>query len=233
MRRICFVRHATARDKDESLPDFERSLVKKGEKEASAVAGFLSLRQAPPDLMVSSFANRAVETAHVFAGILGYSRQKVLLRDSLYSASAAGDLIGEIRTFPDEYESLMLFGHDPVLSRLAADLVPEFSGELPKAGVIVAEFPAGRWRDLETGSGKLLEFIDPSRIKALRKAARAELEARLVRSMNGVLARAHREGALVVRAETRKAAHKLAKVFLAALSGKNSARPGNSGRRAG
>lgn len=233
MMRITLVRHATAQDKGEALPDLERSLVKKGEKEATAVAGYLVSRHAAPDLMISSFANRAIETAHLFAKAFRYSRQRILLRDTFYGSSNAEDLVKEIRKQPDKYRSLMVFGHDPAFSRLAAYLVKGFEEELPKAGVVVADFPVRRWQEIGRASGKLVEFISPAGLKDLKKRVRTDLEAKLARSIEGVLNRSHREGARAFQKETRQAAHKLAKAFLASLAEKAPARPGKSKRGAG
>jgi phosphohistidine phosphatase len=177
--RIYLVRHATAQGKDEALPDLERSLIKKGEKEAAVIAGHLVSRYAPPDLMISSFANRAIETAHRLAKAFHYPRQRILLRDIFYGNSNAEDLVKEIRSQADKYRSLMLFGHDPAISRLAAWLVKGFQEELPKAGVVAADFPVQRWREIGPGSGRLLEFISPAgEIQARSRLTAGVLQAR-------------------------------------------------------
>jgi len=232
MLKIYIVRHATAQDRGEALPDFERSLVKKGEKEAAAVARYLAGTDAAPDLMISSFANRAIETAHLFAKALRYPRQKILLRDTFYGSTNVDDLVNEIRKQPDKYRSLMLFGHDPAFSQLAAHLVKDFREILPKAGVVAAEFPVGRWRDLESGSGRLVLFTGPARLKEQKRQARNDLETRLARNMEGVLARFNRTGARAYQKEIRKSARKVVKGFLKSLDGRAPARPPKPKRRA-
>jgi phosphohistidine phosphatase len=231
-KRLFIVRHATAQDRGEILPDFERPLVKKGEKEAAAVARYLAPRHAAPDLMVSSFANRAIETAHLFAKAFRYPRQKILLRDTFYGDTNIENLAGEIRKQPDKYRSLMLFGHDPAFSQLAADLIGGFHETIPKAGVVVAEFPIRRWRDLQSGSGRLLEFTAPARLKGQKKKERDDLEARLARSMETVLARANRAGARAFQKEIRKSARRVVKGFLKTLNGRSLPPPTGSNRRA-
>jgi phosphohistidine phosphatase len=215
--RVYIVRHATAQDKGEALPDFERSLVKKGEKEAAAVAGYLAAWHPAPDLMISSFANRAIETAHLFAKAFGYPRQKILLRDTFYGNTNVEELAQEIRKQPDKYRSLMLFGHDPAFSQLAAHLIKDFQETLPKAGVVIAEFPVRRWRDVAPGSGRLLEFTTPGRLKEQKKQTRNNLEARLARGMEGALARVNRPGARAFQKEIRKFARRIAKSFMKSL----------------
>ncbi len=230
--KIYIVRHATAQDKGEALPDFERSLVKKGEKEAAAVAAYLASRHPAPDLMISSFANRAIETAHLFAGAFRYPRQKILLRETFYGNTNIEDLAKEIRKQPDKSRSLMLFGHDPVLSQLAAHLIKDFRDVLPKAGVVAAEFPARRWQEVTPGSGRLIEFTAPARIKEQKKQARCELETRLARSMESVLSRLNPTGARAYQKEIRKSARKTVKSFMKSLDARRPARPAVPGRRA-
>jgi len=231
-KRLFIVRHATAQDRGETLPDFERSLVKKGEKEASAVARYLASTHAAPDLMISSFANRAIETAHLFAKAFHYSRQKILLRDTFYGNTSVEDLAGEIRKQPDKYKTLMLFGHDPAFSQLAALLIKDFRETIPKAGAVVADFPARRWRDLADGSGRLVEFTASGRLKAQKKQARSELETRLARSMEAVLAHVNRSGARAFQKEVRKSARRTVKGFMKALDGRGPSRPTTPKRRA-
>jgi len=232
MLKIFIVRHATAQDRVEPLPDIERSLVKKGEKEAVAVAKYLVTTDAAPDLMISSFANRAIETAHLFAKAFRYPRQKILLRDTFYGNTAVEGLVAEIRKQPDGYRSLMLFGHDPAFSELAAHLVQGFRETIPKAGVVAAEFPVDRWRDVEGGSGRLVLFTGPARLKEQKKQARSDLEIRLARSMEGVLARVNRPGARAFQEEIRRSARKVVKGFLRALNGRSPAGPRKPKRRA-
>jgi phosphohistidine phosphatase len=223
MMIIYFVRHATAQDKGETLPDFERSLTKQGEKEAVAVARYLATTYPAPELMISSFANRAIETAHLFAKAFRYPRQRILLRDTFYGNTRVEDLAKEIRKQPDKYRSMMLFGHDPAFSQLAAHYIKGFSEILPKAGVAVAEFPARRWGSLEGGTGRLLEFTAPGRLKEQSHQARSSLETRLERKMGGVLAEVNRTAARALRKEIRKSARRVAKVFMKTLEGRKPA----------
>jgi phosphohistidine phosphatase len=225
MLRITFVRHATAQDRGETLPDIERPLIKKGIKEARAVARYLASRDACPGLMISSFANRAIETAHLFAAAFRYPSQRILLRHAFYGDTKIDDLAGEIRKQPDKVRSLMLFGHDPAFSQLAAHLIQGFHETIPKAGSVTAEFPADRWRDLQAGSGRLIEFATPTRLKERKKQTRNELENRLQLGIEGVLAGVDRAAARAVRKDVRKSARKIAKGFAKALEGQGPARP--------
>lgn len=229
---LSIVRHATAQERGESLPDFERPLVKKGAKEAAAVARHLAATRPAPDLMVSSFANRAIETAHIFAKAFRYPLQRIILRDVFYGSPSVEDLVREIRKQPDEFESLMLFGHDPVFSELAAHLVQGFRASIPKAGVVTAEFAVDHWADLASGSGRLVEFTAPALLKEQRKKARNDLEKRLARSMAAALAGYSRTGARAFKGEIRRSARKTVKGFMKSLEDRPLGPPSKRGRDA-
>jgi phosphohistidine phosphatase len=214
MRRLFIARHATAQERDKGVPDFERALVKKGEKEAGSVARHLVSKHGTPDLMISGYANRAIETAHLFAAAFRYPRQKILLRESFYGPVKAEDLAREIRKQSDKCRSLMLVGHDPVFSELASHLVKDFHGTIPKAGVVVAEFPVERWQDVAAGAGRLIEFTGPGRIKEQKKRERRDLEKKLAQTVASVLADIDGAAARACQEEVRKSSKKLAKGFL-------------------
>jgi phosphohistidine phosphatase len=220
MLRIYIVRHATAQDKGEPLPDFERSLVKKGEKEATAVARHLASTHAAPDLMISSFANRAIETAHLFAKAFRYPRQKILLRDTFYGQTGVEDLVAELRKQPDKYRTLMLFGHDPAFSQLAAYLIKDFRETIPKAGVVAADFQAKRWRDLASGSGRLRGFTAPGLLKEQKRKARSDLETKLVKAATAAFAGVNASATRAYQKEIRRSARKAVKGFMKKLEGR-------------
>jgi len=216
MKRIYIVRHATAQPKDGPVPDFERSLIKKGEKEARTAARHLALTYPSPDLMISSFANRAIETAHVFADTFGYPQGKILLRDSFYDDFSPDAILKVIAAQPDKFQSLMLFGHDPAFSELAARLIEGFAEAIPKSGVVIADLPIERWAETGKSPGRLVEFTHPARIKEDRKKARGELDARLVRSVTGVLSRVDKAAARSIGKDIGACSRKIVKSFLKA-----------------
>ena len=216
MKRLVIVRHASAQDKSGPLPDFERSLTKKGEKEAKFVANYMALKYPSPGLIISSFANRAIETAHIFAGTFGYPPRKILLRDSFYGDLSVDAILKVITAQPDKYQSLMLFGHDPAFSELAGRLIKGFEESIPKSGVVIADFPVEKWSEIGKVPGCLVEYTYPTRIKDDRKKARGELDSRLVRSMIGVLSRVDKAAAQAVGKDIRDCSRKIVKSFLKA-----------------
>ncbi len=85
MKSIILVRHATAIVRDNDLPDFDRTLIRKGKKESRKMAERFLKYQITPGIWISSPAPRALETAYIFADILEFPRNKILLEDALYN----------------------------------------------------------------------------------------------------------------------------------------------------
>ncbi len=67
MKTIYLVHHAAAGKSKPKSPDRKRALSKKGRKEAIKMAKNLKKNGMLPDLLVSSPAKRAIQTARVFA----------------------------------------------------------------------------------------------------------------------------------------------------------------------
>ena len=90
----CLVRHATADKGKPKSPDRKRVLSKKGRKEAVKMAKKLKKNDMLPDLLVSSPAKRAIQTARVFAKAVKYPKDKILLkiRNSVQAGSNPNQL---------------------------------------------------------------------------------------------------------------------------------------------
>ena len=178
MKTLYLVRHAEAVGRDDKLPDAERSLLTRGIKQARKTSRNLKRFNGQPDLLVSSPAHRALETAHVFARRLGYPVQKIILQESLYEASSTEPLMEILRSTSDEVERLMLFGHDPIMSQLLVSLVPHCHVALPKGAVAGIRFARATWSEVSMHSGELDYFDSP-----LSKSERARFEKQVQRAV--------------------------------------------------
>jgi phosphohistidine phosphatase len=144
MKELTLVRHAKSSWKDPKLDDHERPLNKRGERDAPMIGSRLAKRNYSPDLIISSPAVRALETATIFAEKLGYRRKKIVVEGSVYAASV-DDLLGVVRSLDDSVIRVMLFGHNPGLTELANCLGPRPIGNIPTCGVVQLEFDTDNW----------------------------------------------------------------------------------------
>jgi phosphohistidine phosphatase len=163
MKTLMLLRHAKSGWKDSDVPDHERPLNKRGKKTAPQMGRLLSASGLVPDLILSSTAVRARETAKAVARAASY-RGSIELLESLYLAPA-GKLLAEAQSrTPDSVGRLLLVGHNPGME----DLVAILSGSreaFPTAALAVFEVGIDRWKALELGvETKLVKVYRPKEI---------------------------------------------------------------------
>jgi phosphohistidine phosphatase len=178
MKTLYLVRHAEAVGRDDKLPDAERSLLTRGIKQARKTSRNLKRFNGQPDLLVSSPAHRALETAHVFARSLDYPVQKIILQEALYEASSTEPILEMLRAVSDEVDRLILFGHEPLMSQLLGSLVPKCHVAMPKGAVAGVTFACASWSEVNLRQGELNYFDSP-----LSKPERARFERQVERAV--------------------------------------------------
>lgn len=161
-RLLLLMRHGKAAPKDVGLSDFERALTANGIVECQRIAHTLAGRLSGVDGMISSPADRALETAHIFADALGYPTERIELMTKLYSAESARAVLAKIRITQPRAMILALVGHNPLFDDLASHLIPGSVQSIDKAGVIAISFGRLPWSDIRKGAGQLAFTLAPS-----------------------------------------------------------------------
>ena len=156
MKILFLVRHAKSSWKHaDELSDVERPLNKRGERDAPFMGELLLRKGILPDMLVSSPALRALSTAKEFANTFEYLESKIEVEDRLYLASA-GALLGVIQNFDNDFDSIMVFGHNPGLTEFINLFENVFIDNLPTCGVVCIAFSANNWSEAEPENGKVL-----------------------------------------------------------------------------
>ena len=159
MKRLYLVRHAKSSWDDPDLSDIDRPLNKRGKKDAPIMGERLkNEHKAKPDLIISSPAKRAIRTARVIAKELGYPKEKIEIKDSLY-ASGVTAMLNVIHYLDDSLDEVMLFGHNPDLTSLANYLSNQQVDNIPTCGVFCVDFDVQSWQDVKEGNG-IFKFFD-------------------------------------------------------------------------
>lgn len=151
VRRLTIVRHAHAEPHSHDREDFERRLDKRGRREAHAIAARARELGLAPDHLISSPADRAIETAREVAKALDFPLHRIRHDDRAYLAEPE-QLVAILRAAPPAAEHVLLVGHNPGLSRLVAWLADDTTfGELPTAALVSLTGEMDRWHDLYAG----------------------------------------------------------------------------------
>jgi phosphohistidine phosphatase len=135
--RLYIMRHGPAEDHAASGKDFDRALTASGRDRVKDVARALAAEDEAPHLILSSPLARALQTAEIVAAVTKLEDHggSVLVRRALEPAGGAYELAEEC--LAGEAKRVMLVGHEPDLSDLAARLSGRaFPAGLQKAMVV-------------------------------------------------------------------------------------------------
>ena len=159
MKTIYIVRHARAHRKGTNSSDFDRTLTKTAQIDAHHIGSFLKSRKVLPDLIISSAAPRAIETAEILAAEIQYPLSKIEINQNLYEIEFE-DFLEILTHLNDNYQSVMFVGHNPPVSTMSDYLTKFGVGILPPGSIFCCEFKIDTWQAISKYGGmcKFFEF---------------------------------------------------------------------------
>lgn len=149
MKHLMLMRHAKSSWKNAKLPDKERPLTKRGEKDVPKMVELLEDRNLLPQVILTSTALRCRQTANA---ILDHCTDEITFRavEALYMAEPAG-IIEVLKTVDDaaggSAQRVMVIGHNPGLEGLLQGLSGAVES-LPTASIACIELPIEHWADI-------------------------------------------------------------------------------------
>ena len=159
-RQLIVMRHAKTEQTAGS--DRLRRLTSRGRADAKAAGRWLDDHDLAPDLVLSSPAARARETADIVAAALG-GEPEIRTVDSLYGADA-DDVVELVGLAGSNIRIILVAGHNPTMGELAhrlqRDAADPWAPHLPTAGLAILSVP-GDWADLTLGSTELTHWHVP------------------------------------------------------------------------
>jgi len=163
MKEIYLIHHAKAEDFSEGLSDFERSLKKKAFKDIQTIGSYLALQGISPDVILSSCAMRAQETAVMLAEKLSFQGVKHFLEELYYAPYE--DALNIIMAQDKSCERLFIIGHNPQLNELVNSLSKEYISKIPSMGVVSLHFDISEWSEIKSVKGNIDFFLYPKQFK--------------------------------------------------------------------
>lgn len=120
-KTLILIRHSKAENRDNSINDFERSLTPEGLADSKRMADYLLTAGVKPDIIMTSSASRALETARIFADILQTKGEVFIPLRKLYYCSAK-TILDQIWGVQDPVNCVMVVAHNPGISDLTRGL---------------------------------------------------------------------------------------------------------------
>jgi phosphohistidine phosphatase len=161
MKTLLILRHAKSSWKFPDLSDHDRPLNRRGKRDAPRMGKILKERGLVPDLVISSTATRAKDTAEAVAKYSGYKGKRIRFKP-LYAAEP-GAYLAVLRELTDNYQRVLIVGHNPGVE----ELIELLTGEIhivPTCTLAQIEFDIEKWSDTLrrlTDRGRLVEILKP------------------------------------------------------------------------
>lgn len=158
MKTLYILRHAKSSWDNSDLADFDRPLNERGLEAAPFVGNIIYENQFQPDLIISSPAKRAKQTA-VLVRVSAQIESEIQYDEKIYEASPRR-LLQIVSEQNDKLDSLMLVGHNPGFEGLLKTLIGEFQ-TMKTANLAVVDLHIESWNEIDANCGTLRVLISP------------------------------------------------------------------------
>jgi phosphohistidine phosphatase len=162
MKTLLIMRHAKSSWEETEVHDHDRPLNKRGKLNAPRMGRLLRELDLVPDLILTSSARRARDTAEAVADQSGCEGD-IKVDEGLYAAPPEAYLEA-LMAADDSCHRLLVVGHNPGVEELLGMLTDE-QEPLPTAAIAQVDLPIQSWTEL-TGeiSGRLIRVWRPKEL---------------------------------------------------------------------
>jgi len=157
MKKLYLIRHGKA--SQQMMPDIKRPLIEKGIKRTRKFAKKLKETCVQPDLIVSSPAVRAYQTAEILAEIFEYPMDKIDINQYFYFHPEEA-VLHQLMGLPDTVQTVFITGHNPIWTDIADELMQQDIWHLRTSGIAGICFETNKWKDILQAKRKDLVLIN-------------------------------------------------------------------------
>lgn len=168
MKTLYIVRHAKSSWDNPGLADYERPVLEKGKKRTKYVIDYLIDHHITIDLIISSHATRARQTASVIGNALNYPDDEIQISKAIYHGDI-DSLLDHFYDLSDDVNSLMMVGHNPTFTTFANYFLDKKIDWLPTSGIVCIEFDTDKWENVTDAQKKAKFVITPRLLKEKKR----------------------------------------------------------------
>jgi phosphohistidine phosphatase len=155
MKTVYLFRHGDSEESGFEV-DYCRKLTEEGKLQSSVMADYLNKAGLRPDHIMTSGTVRAKSTACIAAKAFGIPGENIEVEDIIYESRKAEDIITLVMNSPSKVSSIMIVGHNPLLSEFIKFVSSSASViNMKKSSVARIDFKTGDWASITPASGKI------------------------------------------------------------------------------
>ncbi|CAN5715737.1 histidine phosphatase family protein [soil metagenome] len=143
---LLILRHAKSSWKDKKVDDHDRPLNKRGRREAIKMGEHLKKMNMLPDAIISSSAQRAIETTRFLCRYSGYNNL-VEVNFSLHRGGVDA-YINALATVSNDKQKLLIIGHNPDLEELTGILINR-TIRIPTCTLVQLKLSIENWKSID------------------------------------------------------------------------------------
>lgn len=163
IRHLYLLRHARTQEFQDSQSDFDRELTGIGLQNSTRMGIYLNSKKTEFQIIICSPALRAKTTAELIAEQLKRDPETIYFNDEIYEASVR-TLLDVINKFKNEWNSVLLVGHNPSITYLAEYLTGEAIGNITPCGLVELKFEGLDWQMIGENTGVFVEYTYPEKL---------------------------------------------------------------------
>lgn len=164
MKTIYILRHAKSSWDFPHLTDEERPLIDKGKKRTRLINEYLIENKISINLILSSHAVRAFDTAKIVARAIGNPLDEIKINKMIYHSNEE-NIVDQFYDLSDDISSVMVVGHNPTLTNFVNLFLDEKIEWLPTSGLVSISFHTDQWVKLSQAKFTTNFVITPSKLK--------------------------------------------------------------------
>jgi len=159
------MRHGKSDQLGWALTDFDKPLNACGKRAAALIGSEILKRDIVPDVILSSPAKRAKQTAEHVAKKCGY-RDDIVFVEQFYLGDEF-EIIMALRDLADDINRVLAVGHNPVLEFLTSKLLygSGLNIRIPEAALVSITSGIDCWGELKVNASNLQGIITPEDLK--------------------------------------------------------------------
>lgn len=161
VKNLILVRHAKS-SWESFVQDIDRPLIQRGIDDIHLVSKESTKFLPSPLVIFSSPANRARQTALIFATSILHPLDRILFSQDLYTFDE-NKLEKYVKSINNDYDSVILFGHNDAITNFVNKFGTVIIANVPTSGLVWLQFETHSWEKLSTG--KTMKIMFPKNLK--------------------------------------------------------------------
>lgn len=158
MKTLILMRHSYAEPLDSNSSDIERALSPKGKLAATEQSKKLAQIMNSIDAIVTSHAQRTIETAYYVKKILPVTH--ILTHtEFLYHSYTTQEFLNWIHTLDEKYKSLLVIAHNPEISQLSYRLTQGQTHGFQPVSLAILKYQLASWKLIDVSVVPEVHFL--------------------------------------------------------------------------